>query len=173
MTVVWLPRCCERFRPHSFIYFAINPLGAAGGVQVTASHNPRGDNGIKVYSEGGLQIVAPWDDEIAQAMQEVASATVHESDAATHASIIDVTQEIHRAYHEALHARRPQSDAHQKVTIAYTACYGVGAAPFREACNAAGFTQVHFHPEECRIDGHFPGMPAPNPENPQIGRAHV
>ena len=52
------------------VYFQTDHLDAAGGVMVTASHNPRGDNGIKVYDDRGIQIVAPWDSAIAARLDQ-------------------------------------------------------------------------------------------------------
>jgi len=39
-----------------FIYFAINHLGACGGVQVTASHNPAKYNGFKISGPGAKPV---------------------------------------------------------------------------------------------------------------------
>lgn len=36
--------------------FLINHLRAAGGIMITASHNPKGDNGVKVSGAGGEPI---------------------------------------------------------------------------------------------------------------------
>lgn len=51
--------------------FAVNRYGAAAGVMVTASHNPKNDNGYKVYWDNGSQIIPPHDSGIAAAIENV------------------------------------------------------------------------------------------------------
>ncbi|XP_050504294.1 phosphopentomutase [Diabrotica virgifera virgifera] len=50
--------------PTPFIPYAIRQFGCASGVMVTASHNPKEDNGYKVYGSNGAQIVSPVDEHI-------------------------------------------------------------------------------------------------------------
>ena len=38
------------------IYFLVNELAADGGIVVTASHNPKEYNGIKVVNASGLPV---------------------------------------------------------------------------------------------------------------------
>lgn len=47
-----------------FIPFAISNMNLLGGVMVTASHNPKEDNGYKVYWANGTQIITPHDKNI-------------------------------------------------------------------------------------------------------------
>jgi phosphoglucomutase len=66
--------CCEVFAANgikSYIFdhyrstpelsFAVRHLGVVAGVQLTASHNPRTDNGFKFYWTDGGQVVPPLD----------------------------------------------------------------------------------------------------------------
>lgn len=47
-----------------FIPFAISEKKCMAGVMVTASHNPKEDNGYKVYWQNGAQIITPHDKNI-------------------------------------------------------------------------------------------------------------
>lgn len=54
--------------PTPYVAFAVRHLGCAVGIMVTASHNPKADNGYKVYWDRGAQIVPPHDAGIAAAI---------------------------------------------------------------------------------------------------------
>lgn len=50
--------------PTPFVPFAISYMNLVAGVMVTASHNPKEDNGYKVYWSNGAQIISPHDKNI-------------------------------------------------------------------------------------------------------------
>lgn len=60
----------NRYVHTPMVPFAVNEMGAAVGVMITASHNPATDNGYKVYYSNGCQIIPPHDRGIAQAIEE-------------------------------------------------------------------------------------------------------
>ncbi len=54
--------------PTPFIPFSVQKLKCQSGIMVTASHNPKDDNGYKVYWENGAQIISPIDTQIADSI---------------------------------------------------------------------------------------------------------
>ena len=55
---------------HSLMVFPIPIQGCAGGIMITASHNPKEYNGLKVYGPQGVQIIPPTDAHIAEAIEQ-------------------------------------------------------------------------------------------------------
>jgi len=55
--------------PTPFIPFSVQKLKCQAGIMVTASHNPKDDNGYKVYWENGAQIISPLDANIADSIE--------------------------------------------------------------------------------------------------------
>lgn len=151
-SVVLLPDAA----PTPVLAYAVRRLGAAAGVQITASHNPPADNGYKVYLDGGLQIVAPTDREIETAM---AIAPIGADRAEVSPTNTDLVLEYVR---RAAQVRKTTGG----VRIALTPMHGVGGEPALLALRTAGFTDVHTVVEQYSPDPDFPTVAFPNPEEP-------
>ena len=149
--------------PTPVLAFAVKHLDASAGVMVTASHNPRSDNGCKVYWRGGQQLAAPIDTEIGRIMDR--TAPLAESDLASDDDIGIETagDELVEAYLDAvaglLSPGRPRS-----VRMAYTPLHGVGAETFLRALSRAGFDPPAVVAEQAEPDPDFATAPFPNPE---------
>jgi phosphomannomutase len=154
--------------------FGILRLRAAAGVVVTASHNPKQDNGYKVYWGNGAQIIAPVDGAIAAAMAAHAApwdgaayaaaldGGAGEAALLAHALVRDPLPELLPAYLEAAagalcRERQRNSDAAApRPGITYTAMHGVGLRYAQAAFAAFGlppFTQVQ---RQVQPDPDFP-----------------
>ncbi|MEZ0050392.1 phosphomannomutase [Mycobacterium sp. MAA66] len=142
--------------PTPVLAFAVRHLGAAAGVQITASHNPAADNGYKVYFDGGIQIVPPTDADIERAMQQAPTHIAREPVIAADTGLIELY-----ARHTAT-LRRTVGD----VRVALTAMHGVGGALAVNVLKRAGITDIHTVAEQFDPDPDFPTVAFPNPEEP-------
>jgi phosphomannomutase len=150
--------------PTPVLAFAVRHLNAVAGVMVTASHNPRDDNGVKVYWTDGAQIVPPVDTGIAAAA--AAAGPLLDLPLGGPGEALD--DEVTQAYLEAIVAAVPAAgrEARSQLRIAYTALHGVGLATVRQAFARAGFSPPALVAEQAEPDGAFPTLPKPNPEEP-------
>ncbi|NIJ14061.1 phosphomannomutase [Saccharomonospora amisosensis] len=149
--------------PTPLLAFAVRRLGAAAGIQITASHNPPADNGYKVYDHTGALIVPPADRRIESAIEAAPAAISVPRSPGAEVLGDDVLQ----AYLDRV-ARLPRGSARELRVVA-TALHGVGADTLRLALRRAGFTDVGFVPEQEEPDPDFPTVAFPNPEEPQAG----
>jgi phosphomannomutase len=159
--------------PTPLVGFTVKRLGAAGGVVVTASHNPREYNGYKVYWENAAQIVPPVDARIAAAIdrappaREVPRPPLEALRAG--ALLTDAPPDAERAYLDALRGLAVDpSGGDRSLRLVYTPLHGVGDALVRRALAEAGFTDVTSVPEQREPDGAFPTLAFPNPEEPGV-----
>jgi phosphomannomutase len=150
--------------PTPVLAFAVRHLRAAAGVMVTASHNPRDDNGVKVYWGDGVQIVPPVDTGIAAA----AAAAGPLLDLPLGGSGEFLGDELAEAYLTEIRAAVPLGDRIfiEGVNLAYTPLHGVGLATVQKLFGRAGFAPMSVVPEQAEPDGAFPTLPKPNPEEP-------
>jgi phosphomannomutase len=150
--------------PTPVLAFAVQYLHAAAGVMVTASHNPRDDNGVKVYWADGVQIVPPVDAGIAAA----AAAAGPLLDLPLGGSGEFLGDELIEAYLTAIGAAVPLGDRDfiEGLNLAYTPLHGVGLATVQQLFGRAGFAPLSVVPEQAEPDGAFPTLPKPNPEEP-------
>ncbi len=149
--------------PTPVLAFAVKHLDASAGVMVTASHNPRSDNGYKVYWRGGRQLVPPVDTEISQIIDR--TAPLAGSDLASDGAIGIETagDDLVEAYVDAV-VGLVVPGGPRSVRMAYTPLHGVGAETFLRAVSRAGFDPPAVVAEQAEPDPDFPTAPFPNPE---------
>ena len=161
---VWLFRDC---RPTPQLSFAVRQFGAAAGINVTASHNPKEYNGFKVYGEGGAQLPTHMADKVAQKMALLDPlAPRPESDSM--APLTWLEEDFDQQYINAVLqcAIAPEHLAEDAFPIVYTPFHGVGGAIVPEVLRRAGLEHIVFVEEQMAPDGTFPTVISPNPEDP-------
>ena len=156
----------DRFVATPLISFAVRCQGLSAGIMVTASHNPRGDNGYKVYlggTNGGSQIVEPTDADIAADIAKVAATTTF-AQLAKSTNYATVPEQAIDYYFE-LAARLLHPDAdRQPLKIVYTPLHGVGWAWLQRMLAENNFAEPILVAEQVVPNPAFPTTPFPNPE---------
>ncbi|MBQ6064152.1 MAG: phospho-sugar mutase [Prevotella sp.] len=156
----------ESLRPTPEISFAIRQLGAQAGVNVTASHNPKEYNGYKAYWDDGAQVLAPHDKGI---IDEVNKVTIADVKFEGNKDLIEIIGgEMDVDYLKAVKEAMVDQDVilrQKDLNIVYTPLHGTGRVIIPAALRTWGFQNIHVVPEQMVIDGNFPTVVSPNPEN--------
>ena len=161
---VWLFRDC---RPTPQLSFAVRQFGAAAGINVTASHNPKEYNGFKVYGQGGAQLPTHMADKVAEKMA-LLDPLAPRPESSNPAPLTWLEEDFDRQYIEAVLrcAIAPELLAKEAFPIVYTPFHGVGGAIVPEVLRRAGLEHIVFVEEQMAPDGTFPTVISPNPEDP-------
>ena len=155
--------------PTPVLAFAVLERRAGAGVMITASHNPSGYNGYKVYWENGAQIIPPNDRGIADEIERAPEANriPRISIAEARASeLVRRADSLRDSYVERIATEVRPLEGKQDVRIAYTALHGVAEDTLRRVLSRAGFEDVHSVGDQAVPDGRFPTVAFPNPEEP-------
>jgi len=156
----------DQLRPTPELSFAIRHLRCQAGVVITASHNPKEYNGYKVYWDDGGQIVPPHDKNIineVKKIQDIREVNFEGDDR----KIEHTGRQIDEAYLDKLKSLslNPGIIENQKeLKIVYTPLHGTGVHLVPKALEKIGFTNIIHVPEQDEINGDFPTVHSPNPE---------
>jgi len=156
----------DDLRPTPEVSFAIRELNCQGGVNLTASHNPKEYNGYKAYWEDGAQVLAPHDKGI---IDEVAKVKIEDVKFEGNPALIQsIGEDIDKIYLEKLKtiSIEPAVIERQKdLKIVYTPLHGAGRVLIPASLRNWGFENIHCVEEQMVKDGNFPTVVSPNPEN--------
>ena len=150
------------------ISFAVRHLGATAGVQITASHNPRTDNGFKFYWSDGGQVVPPHDAHFMQLVSdvdEVRRMPLAEAEAEGLVSTIGAGGD--EAYLGAV--RSLAAEESRSARVVFSPMHGAGSTNVLRVLRAEGF-DVTVVPEQAEPDESFPTAAGDliNPEFPEV-----
>ncbi len=157
----------DALRPTPEMSFAIRELGLHSGVVITASHNPKEYNGYKAYWTDGAQVTSPHDVNI---IDEVALITSNDQvlKGLNPENITILGEEFDKIYLDRIKKDvqlSPECVAkYHDMKIVYTPLHGSGVRLVPESLKNFGFTNVIMVPEQAVVDGNFPTVESPNPE---------
>ena len=167
-------RLFESLRPTPELSFAIREYGCIAGINITASHNPKEYNGYKVYWSDGAQLPPNHADEVAKTMREsdVFDVKVADYDKAVADGLITIMgsetdEKFLKNVMEQVNDQAAVDAVADTFKMVYTPFHGTGHKLIPEALKRLGMKHVICVPEQMVIDGNFPTVASPNPENPE------
>lgn len=156
----------EGLRPTPELSYAVRELGCQGGVVLTASHNPKEYNGFKAYGADGGQLVAPYDIAVMDEVKNITS--VDEINFEGNNDLIEIIgEDIDRMYLDELASLSVSRDAiarQKDLSIVFSPIHGTAGVLVPPALKQYGFENVTLVEEQMVVDGDFPTVVYPNPE---------
>lgn len=161
----------ESLRPTPMLSFAVRYLGCAGGIMVTASHNPKEYNGYKAYGPDGAQLANEAADAVVSVIDGVDDyfniPKMNFEEAEAKGLIQIIGKEVDDAYTTEVE-KIVKMDQKADLCIVYTPLHGTGNLPVRRVLKEMGFDKVYVVPEQELPDGNFPTVEYPNPEFKEV-----
>ena len=168
-------RIFDDLRPTPELSFAVRHYGATAGINITASHNPKEYNGYKVYWSDGAPLPPDHAAAIAAEMERIdiftGFITMDFEQAKADGLIEIIGAETDEAYLQKVLGEAIDRDMvarnADKLEIVYTPFHGAGHKLVPEALKRLGIRHLTPEPQQMVIDGAFPTVASPNPENPE------
>ena len=168
-------RIFDALRPTPELSFAVIHYGATAGINITASHNPREYNGYKVYWSDGAQLPPQHAAAVAEQMGRIdifhGVRRMGFDEAKASGMITVIGAETDEAFLQNVMSMSINPDVVKQVAdefkVVYTPFHGAGYKLVPEALRRLGVKQLFPEPKQMVIDGNFPTVESPNPENPE------
>ena len=168
-------RIFESLRPTPELSFAVRYYGCQAGINVTASHNPKEYNGYKVYWADGAQLPPQHAAAIAARLEQIDIFTGVKRmafDDAVKAGLITLLgEETDKMFMSNVMAmindRTSVAQVADSFKVVYTPFHGCGWKLVPEALRGLGVKNLYCVEQQMVLDGTFPTVASPNPENPE------
>ena len=160
----------DKLHPIALMSYSVRLKKANAGIMITASHNPKEYNGYKVFWSDGAQVTSPVDKDIVAEVAKITDPSMVKFTPGPDAAPIEVMgHELDEAYLDSVMTLMLSPEAvkaHKDIKIVYTPIHGSGVEIVPEFLNRLGFEKICHVPEQDVVDGNFPTVMSPNPEEP-------
>ena len=159
----------NELRPTPELSFAVRALGCFGGIMITASHNPKEDNGYKLYDETGCQLVPELISEIISHVDTVGDELdIEVNPTEKQKELINVIDsEFDRVYLEKVASIQLHPELSKKdLKVVFTPQHGTAYIPIKQLFENTGYNVIYVK-EQCIADPAFSNTLSPNPEEPE------
>lgn len=164
--------------PTPMLSFAVRYLSCDAGINITGSHNPKDDNGYKVYGPDGSPVDSPMDKEIMKEMHSIerleACRFVPEEELYGSTLFHIIPDEVDDAFYTVVKrmvqnvilSEVPYVPGAEEISIVYSPLHGTGLVPVTRILKELGFSNVHVVDGQAIQDGDFSSVIRPTPEDP-------
>ena len=156
----------ESLRPTPLLSYAVRKLSAGGGIMITASHNPKEYNGLKMYDALGCQLVPSEASNVIEEIDQVEDyfdiKVISKQDALEKGLIEIIAKDLDDSYLDdvlSLASKGPKT-----IQVAFSPQHGTAAILGPELLEKAGFN-VWVEASQMDPDPDFKGTLSANPEN--------
>ncbi|MCM1260717.1 MAG: phospho-sugar mutase [Prevotella sp.] len=147
--------------------YTVRHLKCAGGIMITASHNPPMYNGYKIYDYEGCQLIPELADQVIEEINQIEDmfhiATKPFEQLVSEGMIELIDQVVDQSYLQAVKTVSVQPVEKNNIRIVYTPLHGTGATHMVNLLESSGYT-VYPVTEQMVPDGNFSTLKSPNPE---------
>ena len=160
----------DKLHPIALMSYSVRTKKAKAGNMITASHNPKEYNGYKVFWSDGAQVTSPVDKDIVAEVAKITDPSMVRFEKGPDAAPVEtMSHEMDEAYLNSVMTLMlsPESrQRHSDLKIVYTPIHGSGVEIVPEFLQKLGFKNIYHVPEQDVVDGNFPTVKSPNPEEP-------
>ena len=160
----------DKLHPIALMSYSVRTKKANAGIMITASHNPKEYNGYKVFWSDGAQVTSPVDKDIVAEVAKITDPSMVRFEKGPDAAPVEtMSHEMDEAYLNSVMTLMlsPESrQRHSDLKIVYTPIHGSGVEIVPEFLQKLGFKNIYHVPEQDVVDGNFPTVKSPNPEEP-------
>ena len=156
----------ESLRPTPELSYAVRYLKCAGGIMITASHNPKEYNGYKVYDDTGCQLIPEWGDQVVKFVSEVKDELNIEvfTNAQAYPFITWIGEEVDEAYYkEVMNVEINPGMDKKDFKIVFSPQHGTSNIPVRQCLTRLGYNVIPVL-AQCAPDPDYTNTESPNPE---------
>jgi phosphomannomutase len=164
----------DYYRATPQLSFTVRELKRAGGIVITASHNPPEFNGYKVYDENGVQVLPDVGLQIEEQFRNINEIKKIGFSAAVDKGLISyISEDLDRKFTES--AKAASTYAGRNAKIVFSPLHGVGSQSVLPVLRELGFQDISVVEEQMSLDGNFPNVEGhfPNPEFPVVYKESI
>ena len=162
----------KSLRPTPFLSFSVLEMKAFAGINITASHNRKEDNGYKIYLKDGAQFSPPEDKVVIDLVNSITDEEifVDPKNVKTNESLISI---IPKSVEDAFLSKALDCIIHKDfckkfgkdIKVVYTPLHGTGYTFLKDGFKKAGFSSVYVVKAQNDENGNFKTISYPNPES--------